>query len=67
MNENWSRAGSPVCPKSSCTALGPADWLGNMASRAQSSEAGWTGEQDEQHELPKVMSAVYGRFCQKLQ
>ena len=58
MNENWSRAGSPLHPKPSCPALGATDWFDNLASRAQSPGAGWIAEQDEQYGMPKVMSAA---------
>lgn len=67
MNENWSRAGSPVYPKPSCPALGATDWFGNLAYRAQSFRAGWTGQQDDHSDKPKVMSAAHGWFPEEFE
>ncbi len=60
MNENWSRVGSPLSTMPSCPGPTATDWFGNLDSPALSSRAGWTGEQDRQYDLPKVMCAAHG-------
>ena len=55
MREDWSRVGTPLYPKPSCTALPAPDWFADLVPGAQECRAGKTGEHYGQSDIHKVI------------